>query len=104
MKKKLMIGLLTVVTCFTLGSTSFAASDMTKTSNNTTTENVKVAPYASKDIYRGIFYSKQDHPDGNDIPNKIYYSEGFLSGWLTLVEVRSASFNSWIAYYEGTIN
>lgn len=59
MKKKLMIGLLTVVTCFTLGSTSFAASDMTKTSNNTTTENVKVAPYASKDIYRGIIYKNQ---------------------------------------------
>ncbi|MEK4368058.1 hypothetical protein [Paenibacillus sp. FSL R5-0473] len=104
MKKKLMIGLLTVVTCFTLGSTSFAASDMTKTSNNTTTENVKVAPYASKDIYRGIIYKKSDYPDGNDIPNKIYYSEGALSGWITLVEIKSLTGVTWIAYYQGTIS
>ncbi|KJD46698.1 hypothetical protein [Paenibacillus terrae] len=42
MKKKLMIGLLTVVACFTLGSTSFAASASTPSPNTAPAETSNV--------------------------------------------------------------
>jgi hypothetical protein len=103
-KKKLIIGLLTVVACFTLGSTSFAASTTTPTSNNNSTESVQAVPYASKYVTVQQILPKSQYPTLGDIPTTLNYAENEYFGVLQLLSMDRQTGYTWTVTYGGFIS
>ncbi|AUO05304.1 MULTISPECIES: hypothetical protein [Paenibacillus] len=102
MKKKLLVGLLTVVACFTLGSTSFAASTETANPNNVSTASV-VTPSATKYITWQIVLPKSQFPTLGDIPTTTSYNVDPYRGTLTLSSVDGQTGYTWTVTYAGWV-
>lgn len=102
MKKKLMVGLLTVVACFTLGSTSFAAS-VPSTSTSSLPESTQVVPYAQKYITWQTILPKSQFPTLGDIPMTASYNVDPYRGILTLKSVDGQTGYTWTVTYEGYV-
>ncbi|WP_257126826.1 hypothetical protein [Paenibacillus polymyxa] len=102
MKKKLLVGLLTVVACFTLGSTSFAATAVTSNSSNVSTESA-VAPAATKYITWQIVLPKSQFPTLGDIPTTASYNVDPYRGTLTLSSVDGQTGYTWTVTYAGWV-
>lgn len=103
MKKKLLVGLLTVVACFTLGSTSFAAS---VSPSETSIESTSVKPANTILAEQYVTYNALHYPTAADVPQEYYYEDGSYAGWIPLVTLTyGASENThyWVAQYKGWI-
>ncbi|KAA2301945.1 hypothetical protein [Paenibacillus xylanexedens] len=108
MKKKIITGLLTVVACFTLGSTSFAASPVIATSNTVATETTSaVAPTSSsKWVEQSVSYNKLHYPNSSDVPSNFYYDDAPYYGYISLISLVTRTTETdqwWIAKYQGFI-
>ncbi|WP_151737582.1 hypothetical protein [Paenibacillus tengchongensis] len=100
MKKKIMLGILTVAACFTLGSTSFAAPSPTVSSVE---QNAVVTPAATKYITYQTILPKSLFPTLNDIPTiNSYYVDGY-SGQLTLISIDAITAYTWTVTYGGWV-
>jgi hypothetical protein len=102
-RKKILMGLMTVAACFTLGSTSFAAnsgSPVTETSN-------AITPSASsKWVEQYVSYNKLHYPNSSDVPSNIYYDDAPYYGYISLISLTSRTTETdqwWIAKYQGFI-
>lgn len=103
MKKKIMVGLLTAVTCFTLGSTSFAASATIPTSSNSQTAITKVAATDTKYVTSQAILPKSSFPTFADIPQTMFYNVDAYQGTLTLRTIDYETAWGWTVTYHGYV-
>ncbi|MBB6020752.1 hypothetical protein HNR77_001814 [Paenibacillus sp. JGP012] len=108
MRKKFITGLLAVVTCFTISSTSFASSPVITNMGNTTTETSNiVSPHSSsKWVEQYVTYNKLHYPNSSDVPSTYYYDDAPYYGYITLISLVTRTTETdqwWIAKYQGFI-
>ncbi|MGE7614758.1 hypothetical protein [Paenibacillus sp. NPDC101420] len=104
MKKKILAGLLTVSACFTLGSTSFAASAPTTTPDSTPVANVATSQEIST---KGTFDQIIVHMDSGTwryIPGflELIFNDGAIElyedGWVRAVQYGASTIFSYDQY------
>ncbi|MEE4561459.1 hypothetical protein [Paenibacillus polymyxa] len=104
MKKKLLVGLLTVVACFTLGSTSFAASATTQTSNTNSSKISSITPFETKYVTHQEVLPKSSFPDLASLPMYYGYNQDGWTGTIPLRSVDGQTGYTWTVTYAGYVN
>ncbi|MDT0122708.1 hypothetical protein Q9R46_08650 [Paenibacillus sp. RRE4] len=102
MSKKIWIGLLSVVACFTISSTSFASPAATNLPSSNAVSEV-VSPMAQKYITWQIILPKSQFPTLGDIPMTASYNIDPYRGTLTLLSVDGQTGYTWTVTYGGYV-